>query len=749
MLRNILALLLLITIKTSLEAKNHLEAISIEDRALGQALLNSKWINRFSYHASEQDSLTTLLHYLWHFKDNIKTLESDTSPVHLGPISTISPETLGKLMGFIYTKCIFQESNEELIQNLYDNYTNKISHLQTKLNKYLPKLEQIKSLLKRGDKRIRELSAHIDKAKKELIVFKKKHQKELKQAAVAKKMRELKQKIELEKKKVEKPRRKLLKWKKRKSKIKMKISHKISCIIEQIEAEHNYLTGHKQMGDTKKYKTPRNKIAKTKRNIEKIKSAAKPYIKTLIESIKDSLQNTNLDYAPNTTESILWAFFLSRCDEHDFDTCICEMCNTIKQSNKKISELTNKKRKSCVHLINNTALLKKRKVHNHQFAKLLYYSVDLKDQYVASRVIRHALKNNLLTDNNINNLVMTLISKLQKYEYCNYDTNISPKIISAIVKSKSYKKNNVLMEYIYQRPQLTLQIINKSYIEQDEFIALFKTIADNTSVSRTYVAQHSKKALFNTCIHGNKKIFDMLTKEYGISINIIDANQETLLHKAATHGHTQLATQLLNEYTINVNQKNAKHETALHKAALNGHNQIVALLLAHTHTDVNAQDKKSETALHKSASGGHVKVCKTLLMHPTIKINARNEQQETILHKSALSNNIETMRLILSLKKIDINHVDLLGETALHKAAKNKNRDFYYLLANTKDMDTQKKNKHGQTAQQIAMKHGNTNAFKSVLTTNTKKITPKKKIHQYTKVLKMKRNLQTMYGQVI
>ena len=749
-LYGVITLTLIATIRTSIEAKSPLEIIRNDDIELGNALLSSKWINRFSYYAPKSDPVKKLACYLWSLKKNIATLENEPRQMLLGPISTITPKIFGKLMGLMYTELIFEENNEELLQPLCKNYLNKITYLENKLDKYLSKIRKIKGPLREYDKQIRKLSVHIDKTKKDLSKAKKAYNKasDLQKQEIAKQIQKIKQKLEAEKKKVEKPRQKLFSQRKEKIKEKMKVSSKLSGIVKQIKAERSYLEIDEQLDPKVNYNWPRNKTQKIRKYLEQIKNNSKPCIKKIVKSLITTLKETNNQYAPGTAESILWAFFLSKFNKHNLKTCVDEIEKITKQADSKSYCLKHKRKSSYVNLINNMTLLKKRNVHDHQFAKFLYYSVDLKNEYVSSRVIRHALKNNLLTDKNIKKLVLKLIGKLQIYEYDDCDIAISPKVISAIVKSKAYNNYDTIMEYICQRPGLTLCVINKSPLEQDEFIKLFKIMTENRSISRSFVEKQSRKALLNACANGHKKTVKMLEK-YHVSINIVDENKEGPLHKAAANGHSQLVEMLIDDYFVDINQENIKNETALHKASARGHDKVVSVLLTHKHIEINALDKKAETALHKSASGGHVKTFKTLLAHPSIKIDALDNKRETILHKAALSNNIEMLRLVLSLKKININHVDLHGETALHFAAKNKNRDFFYVLNNTKGMDTKKKNKSGQTAHQIAMKHGNTNAFKNVLTANTKKIKPKKKVNQYANVLKMKRNLQTMYCQIM
>lgn len=194
-----------------------------------------------------------------------------------------------------------------------------------------------------------------------------------------------------------------------------------------------------------------------------------------------------------------------------------------------------------------------------------------------------------------------------------------------------------------------------------------------------------------------------LLLQYGVPVNKVNLDGETVLHYAAMDNNVSLVQDIL-AHGVDLSIRSRRGGSALHFAAFKGHIDIVKQLLAHEadtelghefHGDGFRPPGRDEDrpsvpwhpigmefhsrprnwgpiekqwrALHSAAFGGHTPIIKILLQYGA-KVSSRDEVGNTPLHIAASAGKLDVVKVLLE-HGADIHAKNESGDTPLHSAA--------------------------------------------------------------------------------
>ncbi|WP_341817381.1 ankyrin repeat domain-containing protein [Wolbachia endosymbiont (group A) of Andrena carantonica] len=215
----------------------------------------------------------------------------------------------------------------------------------------------------------------------------------------------------------------------------------------------------------------------------------------------------------------------------------------------------------------------------------------------------------------------------------------------------------------------------------------------------------SNRSSLKIAVHGYgeeyKKIVEALL-EYGLIVNLEDANNPKLLHAAVEKGYLKIVEDLL-KYGADVNtlhnSTSKEGFTPLHSAAKNKQEEVAKLLISYG-ADINAQDKTGKTPIFYATENADLKITKLLL---TNRANVKDNPE--LLNIAVKKECIEIVEALLQ-HDSDINASDKYGRTALHFTALSESEGFFGFLTN-EDPDI---NIKGEIAKLLLSKGANINA---------------------------------------
>ena len=164
-------------------------------------------------------------------------------------------------------------------------------------------------------------------------------------------------------------------------------------------------------------------------------------------------------------------------------------------------------------------------------------------------------------------------------------------------------------------------------------------------------------ALMSAITCEDKKIFDMIIRQYASKINIddVNANNENLLHYAARAGNAQ-AAQLLCQYTnVNFTLPNTccGHNPFM-IAIIEGHMSVVQELLKYlSRFNINYQDVRSNsTALHLAIRHDRTEMIELICSRvPNLDLTLENHAGDTPIQMAARAGNFSILRDLVRYKK--------------------------------------------------------------------------------------------------
>ena len=141
----------------------------------------------------------------------------------------------------------------------------------------------------------------------------------------------------------------------------------------------------------------------------------------------------------------------------------------------------------------------------------------------------------------------------------------------------------------------------------------------------------------------------------------------TGLHLAAFLGLDVFVTKLL-EAGISPNVRNSFDQTLLLVAAIQGHATTAAVLLKHKDVDVNISDQAIITPLHAAVQSGREVLVKTLLSLSKVDVNSLDQDGRSPLISALQYRAMNMVELLLARDDVSINQVGVGGYTALTAA---------------------------------------------------------------------------------
>ena len=155
-------------------------------------------------------------------------------------------------------------------------------------------------------------------------------------------------------------------------------------------------------------------------------------------------------------------------------------------------------------------------------------------------------------------------------------------------------------------------------------------------------------SLHAMCINDKPAIVQLLVRQKGTDVNVLDNDGRAPIHLAAIHGHAGVVKLLLAHEGVEANLGNVQGRSPLHLAASKGHAEVVKLLLAHEGVKANLGTVEGYTPLNVAAHNGHAGVVKLLLAHEGVEVNLAGVEGYTPLHLAALDHAAEAVKLLLA-----------------------------------------------------------------------------------------------------
>lgn len=139
---------------------------------------------------------------------------------------------------------------------------------------------------------------------------------------------------------------------------------------------------------------------------------------------------------------------------------------------------------------------------------------------------------------------------------------------------------------------------------------------------------------------------DEIINSYDFIINLVDANNESLLIHAAKNKKYIIVKKLIECDNININAVDRFNTTALGICALNNSIDIVKLLLEHKNIDVNLCCNRFYTPLIAAAFKENVEILELLLKFNNIEIHETNQESISAFKYAVLYKNSTMLTLI-------------------------------------------------------------------------------------------------------
>lgn len=196
----------------------------------------------------------------------------------------------------------------------------------------------------------------------------------------------------------------------------------------------------------------------------------------------------------------------------------------------------------------------------------------------------------------------------------------------------------------------------------------------------------------------------LVLRDCGANMDIIDANNETLMHNVYRRKITKIFDFIL-EAGASPNVKNGKCQTVTYIAFLNRDDEVAEMLQDKYKGDINAQDHQMNSLVHHAFNQGDLQRIE-YLANRHINMNLRNNKGHSVLMEAFFAEiNFKTWKFLIDLGS-DVSTTDYKNNTLLHfHFMKPDARDdvFRFLMDNKIDYNIE--NRDGQFPISIAMKH--------------------------------------------
>lgn len=379
-------------------------------------------------------------------------------------------------------------------------------------------------------------------------------------------------------------------------------------------------------------------------------------------------------------------------------------------------------------LFTNTKTLKNLKsINNLSLILLTYYCQNIKDPKIQIKIAKHMLENNLLKHKNIKKLFLKLQNKLSG------DIQLEYKLISYIIKTKTYLIDKELKNYLIQNSTKSLGVICNLDLNKNEFYELSKLFLDNGADINAKCEPNGYTLLQYAIKKNYTDLVKKLICEKKIEINKQGPENKTALHISAEWGRIEFIKLLLEHKDINtdlLDNKNNKpfnlaiennkletvkfiikffptltkpnlEKTPIHSACKLGNEKMLLFLLQDQRTNAILPDYNNNMPIHIAAFYGHTNLVKILADLPETNINKPGFKNRTALNLAVKNNKIETVKFLLKYKNpenvdqtpnnsskiIDPNIFDIGFYTPLNRAVKNGNLEITKELLKLKKTD--------------------------------------------------------------
>ncbi|WP_264705197.1 ankyrin repeat domain-containing protein [Wolbachia endosymbiont (group A) of Gymnosoma rotundatum] len=202
----------------------------------------------------------------------------------------------------------------------------------------------------------------------------------------------------------------------------------------------------------------------------------------------------------------------------------------------------------------------------------------------------------------------------------------------------------------------------------------------------------------------------------GVSVNVKDSEEQTLLHCAVSNGKLKVVKYLIEKKGVDFNVKEGDFGwTLLHLAAFGGNLEVVKYFIERKQVDFNVGDSYKITPLHYAVEHSRLEVVKYLIEKKKADINVKDGSGKVPLHYAAVSNDIEVVKYLLGKKNANINATDNDEQTPLHFAAKSGNLEVVRYLIEEKEANFKLVDKSGQAPLHFAAEGGSLEVVKYLI----------------------------------
>lgn len=205
------------------------------------------------------------------------------------------------------------------------------------------------------------------------------------------------------------------------------------------------------------------------------------------------------------------------------------------------------------------------------------------------------------------------------------------------------------------------------YLSKLSVFSFFFVIVLKMAAMEKKVSPISSKSIFLAVDTSNiDKVKEAL--DNGVSVNLRNEREDTLLMRACIMGDFELFTLLLSQPSIDINAQNSSGMTSPMYAAKNGHYKIFDVLLKQPGIMINAKDKFGNTALSLAVDYNQIMIVYSLFqyqMHADIDVNGRDIFGDTALIKASSHGYGPIVELLLQWPEINADITGIGGDTAL------------------------------------------------------------------------------------